>query len=92
MNSTGMFIAKISKGRTIREFINGTLSAPVLYSFMWLVVFGGDNLFFSIFGGGTFREGRSFFGSEKQSICPFLGDTFAFSSVKNKFCKLGQIL
>jgi choline-glycine betaine transporter len=37
-----MFIAKISKGRTIKEFINGTLSAPVLYSFMWLVVFGGQ--------------------------------------------------
>ena len=39
-----MFIAKISKGRTIRQFINGTLSAPVLYSFMWLVVFGGKLL------------------------------------------------
>lgn len=40
----GMFIAKISKGRTIRQFINGTLTAPVLYTFMWLVIFGGAGL------------------------------------------------
>lgn len=37
-----MFIAKISKGRTIKQFINGALSAPVLYSFLWLIVFGGN--------------------------------------------------
>ena len=38
---TGMFIAKISKGRTIKQFINGTLTAPVLYSILWMVIFGG---------------------------------------------------
>ena len=37
----GMFIAKISRGRTIRQFINGTLTAPVVYSFMWMILFGG---------------------------------------------------
>ena len=37
----GMFIAKISRGRTIKQFINGTLTAPVIYAFMWLVIFGG---------------------------------------------------
>ena len=36
-----MFIAKVSKGRTIRQFLNGTLTAPVLYSFMWMVIYGG---------------------------------------------------
>lgn len=36
-----MFIAKISKGRTIKQFINGTLTAPVLYSFLWMIIFGG---------------------------------------------------
>eukprot|EP00095_Tigriopus_kingsejongensis_P000207 maker-scaffold41_size498431-snap-gene-3.31 protein:Tk00207 transcript:maker-scaffold41_size498431-snap-gene-3.31-mRNA-1 annotation:"glycine betaine transporter -like" len=40
----GMFIAKISKGRTIKQFINGTLTAPVLYSFIWLVIFGGAGI------------------------------------------------
>ena len=37
----GMFIAKISRGRTIRSFINGTITIPAVYSFMWLVLFGG---------------------------------------------------
>ncbi len=39
-----MFIAKISKGRTIRQFINGTLTAPVIYSIMWMVIFGGAGI------------------------------------------------
>ena len=37
----GMFIAKISRGRTIRNFINGTISIPVAYTFAWMVLFGG---------------------------------------------------
>ena len=40
----GMFIAKISRGRTIREFINATMAAPILYSFLWLSIFGGVGL------------------------------------------------
>ncbi len=37
----GLFIARISKGRTIREFILGGLFAPALATFLWLSVFGG---------------------------------------------------
>ncbi|XP_074656141.1 putative glycine betaine transporter [Tubulanus polymorphus] len=37
----GMFIAKISKGRTVREFVNGTMTAPIIYAFFWMVIFGG---------------------------------------------------
>ena len=40
----GMFIAKISKGRTIKQFINGTLTAPIIYTFLWLVIFGGAGI------------------------------------------------
>ena len=40
----GMFIAKISRGRTIREFINATLTAPVGFSILWLSIFGGVGL------------------------------------------------
>ena len=35
-----MFIARISRGRTIREFISGVLLVPVLFSFLWMTVFG----------------------------------------------------
>jgi len=40
----GMFIAKISYGRTIKEFIFGTMAAPTVYVFMWLILFGGVGL------------------------------------------------
>lgn len=36
----GMFIARISKGRTIREFIVGVVIIPTLFTIIWLSVFG----------------------------------------------------
>ena len=36
----GMFIARISRGRTIREFVTGVLLVPVLFTFLWMTVFG----------------------------------------------------
>lgn len=40
----GMFIARISYGRTIRQFIGGTLFAPVGASIVWFSVLGGTGL------------------------------------------------
>ncbi|HCX64972.1 MAG TPA: glycine/betaine ABC transporter, partial [Eubacteriaceae bacterium] len=40
----GMFIARISKGRTVREFILGVMLVPSLLSFLWMSVFGGTAL------------------------------------------------
>jgi glycine betaine transporter len=40
----GSFIARISKGRTIKEFMIGVLFLPVLGSFFWFAVFGGTAL------------------------------------------------
>lgn len=36
----GMFIARISRGRTIREFVIGVLVVPVGFTFMWMTCFG----------------------------------------------------
>nr|WP_106782858.1 BCCT family transporter [Lysinibacillus timonensis] len=36
----GIFIARVSKGRTIREFVIGVLLLPTLVSFLWFAVFG----------------------------------------------------
>lgn len=41
----GMFIARISKGRTIKEFILGVLLVPTLLTFFWISAFGGTALF-----------------------------------------------
>ncbi|WP_165311536.1 BCCT family transporter [Vibrio ziniensis] len=37
----GMFIARVSKGRTIREFITAVLIVPTLVTLIWMSVFGG---------------------------------------------------
>ncbi len=41
----GVFIARISRGRTIREFIFGVLLAPTFFSIFWFGVFGGIGFF-----------------------------------------------
>ncbi|MCL1068540.1 BCCT family transporter [Shewanella olleyana] len=37
----GMFIARISRGRTIREFMTAVLIAPTVVTILWMSVFGG---------------------------------------------------
>jgi choline/glycine/proline betaine transport protein len=48
----GMFIARISRGRTIREFVLYVLFAPSLVTFVWLTVFGDSALFVEMLGDG----------------------------------------
>ncbi|MFP4203407.1 MAG: BCCT family transporter [Opitutales bacterium] len=38
----GLFVASISRGRTIREFVGGALVVPVLLTFLWFSAFGGS--------------------------------------------------
>ena len=40
----GMFIARISRGRTIREFMIGAMFVPTTIAFFWLCIFGGSAL------------------------------------------------
>ncbi len=40
----GLFIAKISKGRTIRQFVLGVMLVPTLFTFFWFSVFGDTAL------------------------------------------------
>ena len=47
----GMFIARISRGRTVREFLVGVLMVPALLSFLWFSVFGGSAIHAELFGG-----------------------------------------
>jgi choline/glycine/proline betaine transport protein/BCCT family betaine/carnitine transporter len=49
----GMFIARISKGRTIREFVLAVLIVPSLLSFIWLSVFGGAAMYINSEAGGA---------------------------------------
>lgn len=53
----GMFIARISRGCTIREFMVGVMFVPTTIAFFWLCIFGGNALHMEIqaaaSGGGT---------------------------------------
>lgn len=40
----GSFIARISKGRTVREFVMGVIIAPAVASFIWFAIFGGMSI------------------------------------------------
>ncbi len=48
----GIFIARISKGRTVRQFVAGVLLVPTLLGFLWFSVLGGSALYRELFGQG----------------------------------------
>ncbi|MCK5921555.1 MAG: BCCT family transporter [Methylococcales bacterium] len=52
----GMFIARISRGRSIREFIAGVLLVATGLTFIWLSVFGNSALFIELAGPGGLLE------------------------------------
>ena len=52
----GIFIARVSKGRTVREFVMGVLFIPSLLCFFWMTVFGGSALKLTLDGVGNIPE------------------------------------
>ena len=52
----GLFIARVSRGRTVREFVLGTVLAPSLAAFVWFSVFGGTALTMQIMQGVPIAE------------------------------------
>ena len=40
----GMFVARISRGRTIREFVLGVVAAPTGFGFVWFAIVGGTGI------------------------------------------------
>lgn len=51
----GMFLARISRGRTIREFVTGVLVVPFLFTLVWISIFGNSAV-------DAVRSGHSEFG------------------------------
>ncbi len=49
---TGMFLAKISKGRTVREFMTVNLVLPAVFGMFWFMVFGGAAIDLEMNGAG----------------------------------------
>lgn len=49
----GMFVARVSRGRTIREFVGGVLLVPVGATFLWMSAFGDGGLHMIMVEGAT---------------------------------------
>jgi glycine betaine transporter len=52
----GIFVARISRGRTIREFCVGVILVPTVFSMLWFAIFGGAGFYIEMFGGGGLKE------------------------------------
>ncbi len=52
----GVFIARISRGRTIREFVVGVILAPSLVSFVWFAILGGSAIDLQLAGTANIAE------------------------------------
>lgn len=66
----GMFIARISKGRTVKEFILGVLFAPSMVTFLWLSAFGGTAISLEMEGIGNI--GSAVMENEATALFVFL--------------------
>ncbi|GAB2780939.1 BCCT family transporter [Salinimicrobium soli] len=76
----GMFIARISKGRSIREFILGVLIVPSLITFFWISAFGSTSIHQALLGNETVVEAVD--DNVATALFVFL-EGFPFSTVLN---------
>ncbi|NRB05026.1 MAG: BCCT family transporter, partial [Rhodobacteraceae bacterium] len=67
----GLFLARISKGRTIREFILGCVFAPALVCFAWMTILGGTAIDLELNGGA---EGAIIGASNTAKLFVTLGE------------------
>ena len=75
----GLFIAKISRGRTIREFVMGVMLVPSVFTFLWFSIFGDTALHLIMNEGYTALIG---YVQEDHSIALFkLYEVLPFSAI-----------
>lgn len=55
----GMFIARISRGRTIREFVFGVMLAPTAITILWFTIFGSTGILYQLTNGTMVAEDGS---------------------------------
>ncbi len=82
----GMFIARISKGRTVREFILGVMLVPTLLSFFWMSVFGGSALSLQASGIGDIV------GAVQENVATAMFTMFDFFPFSSLLSVIGMIL
>jgi len=80
----GMFIARISRGRTIRQFVLGVLIIPTLLSLVWFGIFGGAALRIELYNNGVNVPGLDEAVQENSATAIYaLLANFPFSALVN---------
>lgn len=74
----GMFIARISKGRTVKQFVLGVLIVPTIVTFLWMSGFGGSALFLET---GGIAEIASAVETDQTTSLFVLLDQFPLSTI-----------
>lgn len=74
----GLFIARISRGRTVREFILGVMLAPTLVSCVWFAIMGGASL--HVAGNFTAKELLEISGTSETALF-YIFDQYDFGIV-----------
>jgi choline/glycine/proline betaine transport protein len=66
----GLFLARISRGRTIRQFVAGTLTIPFMYVVLWVSIFGNSAL--SVVRDGNQQFGQTAMNTPEQGFYTLL--------------------
>lgn len=75
----GMFVARISRGRTIREFMAGVLLVPSIVSFFWFSTLGGSAIFLELF------EGREVSSQSLETALFYVLETYPLGGIMSVF-------
>jgi choline/glycine/proline betaine transport protein len=75
----GLFLARISRGRTIRQFVGGTLIIPFLYVLMWVSIFGNSAI--ELVRSGNEQFGQAAMNQPEQGFYTLLQQYPAFPLV-----------
>jgi choline/glycine/proline betaine transport protein len=68
----GMFLARISRGRTIRQFVAGTLILPLSFMIAWMSIMGNSAIDLVMTGSGVIDFGQQAMTNPGSSIYLFL--------------------
>ena len=82
----GLFIARISRGRTIKEFILGVMLIPTLFTLLWMTIFGNSAIDL-VYNQGVIALGEMVSKDTSVALFVFL-ENFPFNSVLSFFSVL----
>ena len=85
----GLFLARISRGRTIRQFVAGTLIIPFLYVLMWVSIFGNSAI--GLIRGGNERFGEIAMNQPQEGFYTLLQQYPAFPVIASLATVIGLL-